>query len=149
MTQIAASFVLLSGASVLLKDAAAHKWRRRLDTRQVLAINVPVMSCGRRTRWWTSTGKRCDGSGVAGGPGVGGAWRRRDAGQLGPGTFTVDGHVRGPGEEDPRGSTISLIFRIAGCRYWPSDFNDADRRARRVVIVSQSLARRMFPNQMR
>ena len=60
--------------------------------------------------------------------------------------------MRGPGEEDPRGRfrTVSPGFFaalgvpiIAG-----RDFNDADRKGGEpVVIVSQSLARRMFPNQ--
>jgi putative ABC transport system permease protein len=77
----------------------------------------------------------------------------RDAGAYGPGfEFSADGHVRGPGEEDPRGRfrTVSPGFFaslgvpiIAG-----RDFNDADRRgSEAVVIVSQSLAQRMFPNQ--
>ena len=77
----------------------------------------------------------------------------RDAGNFGPGfEFSADGHVRAPGEEDPRARfrTISPGFFaalgvpiIAG-----RDFNDADRRgAEPVVIVSQSLAQRMFPNQ--
>jgi len=77
----------------------------------------------------------------------------RDAGAFGPGfEFSGEGHVRAPGEEDPRARfrTISPGFFaalgvpvIAG-----RDFNDADRRAGEpVVIVSQSLAQRMFPNQ--
>jgi len=77
----------------------------------------------------------------------------RDAGNFGPGfEFSAQGYVRGPGEEDPRGRfrTVSPGFfaalgvpLIAG-----RDFNDADRRGSEpVVIVSQSVAQRMFPNQ--
>jgi putative ABC transport system permease protein len=77
----------------------------------------------------------------------------RDAGAFGPGAqFTVEGYVPADGEEDPRARfrTVSPGFfaslgvpLIAG-----RDFTDADRRdAERVVIVSQSLAQRMFPNQ--
>jgi len=77
----------------------------------------------------------------------------RDAGNFGPGfEFSADGHVRVPGEEDPRARfrTISPGFFaalgvpiIAG-----RDFTDADRRGTEpVVVVSQSLAQRMFPNQ--
>jgi hypothetical protein len=77
----------------------------------------------------------------------------RDAGTFGPGfEFSADGHVRAPGEEDPLGRfrTISPEFFaslgvpiVAG-----RDFNDADRRGSEpVVIVSQSLAQQMFPNQ--
>jgi hypothetical protein len=77
----------------------------------------------------------------------------RDAGSFGPGfEFSADGHVRAPGEADPRAQlrTVSPGFFaalgvpiIAG-----RDFNDSDRRGgESVVIVSQSLAQRMFPGQ--
>jgi hypothetical protein len=77
----------------------------------------------------------------------------RDAGTFGPGfQFSADGHVRGAGEEDPRAQfrTVSPGFfaalgvpLIAG-----RDFNDNDRKGSElVVIVTQSLAQRMFPNQ--
>ena len=84
---------------------------------------------------------------------VGTAVPWRDAGSFGPGfQFSADGHVAGAGEEDPRARfrTISPGFFaalgvpiIAG-----RDFNDADRHdSEPVVIVSQSVAQRMFPNQ--
>jgi hypothetical protein len=77
----------------------------------------------------------------------------REAGNFGPGfEFSVEGRVRAPGEEDPHGRlrTVSPGFFaalgipiIAG-----RDFNDADKRnSEPVVIVSQSLAQRMFPGQ--
>jgi ABC-type antimicrobial peptide transport system permease subunit len=77
----------------------------------------------------------------------------RDAGNFGPGfEFSADGHVRAAGEENPRARfrTVSPGFfaalgvpMIAG-----RDFNASDRRGgEQVVIVSQSLAQRMFPNQ--
>jgi putative ABC transport system permease protein len=77
----------------------------------------------------------------------------RDAGQLGPGLeFSADGHVRAPGEEDPRGR-----FRVISPGFFAAlgvpiiagrDFNESDRRSGELVaIVSQSLAQRMFPNQ--
>jgi putative ABC transport system permease protein len=77
----------------------------------------------------------------------------RDAGIFGPGfEFTADGYVRAPGEEFPRARfrTVSPGFfaalgvpLIAG-----RDFNEADRQGGEpVVIVSQSLAQRVFPNQ--
>ncbi|MEO8370924.1 MAG: FtsX-like permease family protein, partial [Candidatus Solibacter sp.] len=158
VTQIAASFVLLAGASMLLKTLLAlQAVQTGMDTRQVLAVNVPVMSYGKTPEqvisFYRETLRR-----VRELPGVDQAsvgmitpWR--DAGTFGPGfEFSADGHVKGPGEEDPRGRfrTISPGFFaslgvpiIAG-----RDFNDADRKgAEMVVIVSQSLARRMFPNQ--
>ena len=77
----------------------------------------------------------------------------RDAGSLGPGfDFSAEGHVRAPGEEDPRAQlrTISPgFFAALGVSIIAGrDFTDADRRGGElVVIVSQSLAQRMFPNQ--
>ncbi len=69
-----------------------------------------------------------------------------------PAQFSVEGYAKANGEEDPRARfrTVSPGFFaalgvpiIAG-----RDFTEADRRdAERVVIVSQSLAQRMFPSQ--
>ena len=158
VTQIAASFVLLAGASMLVKTLLAlQSAQTGVDTRRVLAVNVPVMSYGKTpdqvANFYREAVRR-----VAELPGVDQAavgmlipWR--DAGTFGPGFgFSADGHVRAAGEEDPRGRlrTVSPGFFaalgvpiIAG-----RDFNDADRRgSEQVVIVSQSLAQRMFPNQ--
>ena len=77
----------------------------------------------------------------------------RDAGTFGPGfQFSADGHVRESGEDDPRAQfrTISPGFFaalgvpiIAG-----RDFDDSDRHGGEpVVIISQSVAQRMFPGQ--
>src|SRR5450432_3048731 len=66
--------------------------------------------------------------------------------------FSADGHVRAPGEDDPRARFRVIspgFFAALGVRMIAGrDFTDADRRDREpVVIVSQSLAQRMFPNQ--
>jgi len=77
----------------------------------------------------------------------------RDAGSFGPGfSFTADGHAKAPGEEDPRGRFRSVSPGFFGALGVPviagRDFNDLDRRgSEKVVMVSQSLAQRMFPNQ--
>ena len=74
-------------------------------------------------------------------------------GKFGPGfNFTTEGRVVAAGEEDPRAR-----FRTVSPGYFSSvgvpiiagrDFNDSDRKsAEQVVIVSQSLAQRMFLNQ--
>jgi predicted permease len=158
VTQIAASFVLLAGASMLLKTLLALQAAQTgFDTRQVLALNVPVMSYGRtpdqivgfyrETMWRIAELPGVDS--VA----VGSTVPWRDAGNFGPGfEFSADGHVRAAGEENPRARfrTVSPGFfaalgvpMIAG-----RDFNASDRRGgEQVVIVSQSLAQRMFPNQ--
>jgi len=66
--------------------------------------------------------------------------------------FSTEGRLQGPGEEDPRARfrTISPgFFATLGVPIVAGrDFNDTDLPASElVVIVSQSLAQRMFPNQ--
>lgn len=158
VTQIAASFVLLAGASMLLKTLLAlQSAQTPFDTRHVLAINVPAISYGKTPdqivgfyRESIHRIKTLPGvDSVAVGTNV--PWR--DAGGFGPGfEFSTEGHVRQPGEEDPRAQfrTVSSGFFaalgvpiIAG-----RDFNDSDRRGGEpVVIISQTLAQRMFPHQ--
>ncbi|HEV3201269.1 MAG TPA: ADOP family duplicated permease [Bryobacteraceae bacterium] len=158
VTQIAASFVLLAGASMLLKTLLALQAAQTgLDTRHVLALNVPAMSYGRTpdqvVGFYRDAMRRITELPGADGVAVGMMVPWRDAGQLGPGLeFSADGHVKAPGEEDPRGR-----FRVISPGFFAAlgvpilagrDFNDADRRSGEpVAIVSQSLAQRMFPNQ--
>jgi len=157
VTQIAASFVLLAGASTVITTLIAlQRAQTGLDTRHVLAINVPAMSYGKTPQqvvdFYKESMRRIDDlPGVSKTAfGIVAPWR--DAG-FGPGLqFSGDGHVRAPGEEDPRAQfrTISPGFFaalgvpiIAG-----RDFNDLDGQSKDpVVIVSETLAQRMFPNQ--
>jgi len=158
VTQIAASFVLLAGAGMLLTALLAlQSARTGFNMTNVLAVNVPVMSYGRTpvqiTAFYKEAMRR-----ISELPGVervaiGTVVPWRDAGAFGPGfQFTVEGYAKVDGEEDPRARfrTVSPGFfdaigiPVLGGR----DFTDADRRdADPVVIVSQSLAQRMFPNQ--
>ena len=157
VTQIAASFVLLAGAGMLLTTLLALQAARTgFDTRNVLALNVPVMSYGRTPEQIVGFYKEAMRR-IAELPGVervavGTIVPWRDAGVFGPGfQFSAEGYAKADGEEDPRARfrTVSPGFFaalgvpiIAG-----RDFTDADRRdAETVVIVSQSLAQRMFPN---
>ena len=157
ITQIAASFVLLAGAGMLLTTLLAlQATRTGFNMRNVLALNVPVTYDGRTpdqvARLYKDVIRR-----VMELPGVervavGTVVPWRDAGGFFAAQFSAEGYVRADGEEDPRAQfrTISPGFFaalgvpiIAG-----RDFTEADRRdAERVVIVSQSLAQRMFPNQ--
>ncbi len=158
VTQIAASFVLLAGASMLLNTLLSMQaMPTGFETRRVIAMNVPVMSYGRTPEQVTGFYKEAMRQ-ISELPGVdrvavGTTIPWRDAGNFGPGfEFSADGHVRAAGEEFPRGRfrTVSPGFFaalripvIAG-----RDFNDSDRKeSEKVVIVSQSLAQRMFPNQ--
>jgi predicted permease len=159
VTQIAASFLLLAGASMLLKTLLALQTAQTgLDTRHVLAINVPAVSYGKTPEqvvdFYKESIRRIEALPGVNKTAFGIVVPWRDAGSFGPGfQFSADGHVRGPGEEDPRAQlrTISPGFFaalgvpiIAG-----RDFNQLDGQNNKepVVIVSQTLAQRMFPNQ--
>jgi predicted permease len=158
VTQIAASFILLVGASVLLKTLLAIQAAQTgLDTRHVLAINVPAVSYGKTPEqvvdFYKESIRRIEALPGVNKTAFGLVVPWRDAGNFGPGfQFSADGHVRAPGEEDPRAQlrTISPGFFaalgvpiIAG-----RDFNQLDGQSKDpVVIVSQTLAQRMFPNQ--
>jgi len=159
VTQIAASFVLLAGAGMLLTTLMTLQRTPTgfRNTSQVLALNVPVVSFERSPQQVAILYKEALRR-IAELPGVERAsvgtvvpWR--DAGTFGPGfEFTVKGYAKTNGEEDPRarfrtvspGFFASLGVPIVAGR----DFSDADRAdTERVVIVSQSVAQRMFPNQ--
>ncbi len=158
VTQIAACFVLLAGASMLLKTLLALQAAQTgLDMHRVLAINVPVMSYGKTpeqiVNFYKETIRRVTSLPGVDRVAVGTVVPWRDAGSFGPGfQFSAEGHVRASGEEDPRAQfrTVSPGFfaalgvpLIAG-----RDFDARDRqKSELVVIVSQSLAQRMFPNQ--
>jgi putative ABC transport system permease protein len=159
VTQIAASFILLAGASMLLKSLLAIQAAQTgLDTRHVLAINVPAVSYGKTpeqiVEFYKESIRRIEAL-----PGVtktafGLVVPWRDAGSFGPGLqFSADGHVRAPGEEDPRAQmrTISPgFFAALGVPIIDGrDFNELDGQKDKepVVIVSQTLAQKMFPNQ--
>jgi putative ABC transport system permease protein len=155
--QIAASFVLLAGAGMLLTTLIELQTAQlKLDTSNVLALHVPVIS-GRDpnqvTAFYDEVLRRISALPGVERVAVGTLVPWREAGGFGPGfQFSAEGYAKVDGEEDPRGRfrTVSPGFfaalgvpLIAG-----RDFNDADRRdSEKVVIVSQSLAQRMFPNQ--
>jgi putative ABC transport system permease protein len=156
VTQIAASFVLLVGASMLITTLIAMQTTQTgFDTRHVLAINVPPMSYGKTPQqvvdFYKESIRRIDAL-----PGVSKTafgmvvpWRD-DPFKL---QFSADGHVHVPGKEDPLaqlrvispGFFAALGVPIVAGR----DFNDLDGKSKDdpVVIVSETLARRMFPNQ--
>lgn len=158
VTQIAASFVLLAGASMLLKTLLVLQTAQTgFDVSHVLAINVPVMSYGKSphqvSAFYDDALRRIKRLPGVDEVAVGAMVPWRDAGSFGPGfQFSAEGFVRAPGEDDPRARfrTISPGFfaalgvpLVAG-----RDFNDSDREgAESVVIVSQSLANQMFPHQ--
>jgi putative ABC transport system permease protein len=158
ITQIAASFMLLAGASMLIKTLLSlQAVETGLDTHHVLALNVPAISYGKTpdqvVSFYKESMRRINEL-----PGVdrvafGIVVPWRDAGSFGPGfQFSADGHVRASGEEDPRAQlrTISPgFFAALGVPILAGrDFDNSDRRdGEPVVIISQSVAQRMFPGQ--
>jgi predicted permease len=157
ITQVAASFLLLAGASMLLKTLLAlQATQTGLDTRQVLAINVPVMSYGKTpdqvVGFYKEAIRRITSLPGVDTVAVGTMVPWRD-GTFGPGfQFAADGYVRAAGEDGPRGRfrTISPgFFAALGVPILSGrDFNESDRReGEPVVIISQSLAKRVFPSQ--
>ena len=158
VTQIAASFVLLAGAGMLLVTLfSLQRAQTGFNMRNVLALNVPILSFERPPDQVALMYKEAIRR-ISQLPGVervavGTIVPWRDAGGFGPGfQFTAEGYAKANGEEDPRARfrTVSPGFfaalgvpLIAG-----RDFNEGDRRdAEAVVIISQSVAKRMFPTQ--
>jgi len=172
VTQIAASFVLLAGASTLITTLIAlQRAQTGLDTQHVLAIDVPAMSFGKTPQqvvdFYKEAIRRVDTLPGVSKTAFGNVVPWRDAGgPTGPGLqFSADGHVHVSGVEDPRaqwrvvspGFFASLGVPIIAGR----DFNALDgqnsngqnkndqnnKNEEPVVIISQTLAQRMFPNQ--
>ena len=156
ITQIAASFVLLAGATMLLKTLLAlQAVNTGIDTRRVLSINVPVISYGRTDEqvvdFYREAMRRVRQMPGVDGVAVGILTPWREAGTLGPGLqFSAEGYARGSSEDDPRGQ-----FRIVSPGFFAAlgvpmiagrDFNDSDRKdSEPVAIISQTVANRMFP----
>jgi putative ABC transport system permease protein len=159
VTQIAASFLLLAGASMLLKTLLSIQAAQTgLDTRHVLAINVPAVSYGKTPEqiieFYKESIRRIEALPGVSKTAFGIVVPWRDAGSFGPGLqFSGDGHVRAPGEEDPRAQlrTVSPgFFAALGVPILAGrDFDQLDGQKDKepVVIVSQTLAQKMFPNQ--
>jgi putative ABC transport system permease protein len=156
VTQIAASFVLLAGAGMLLTTLMAlQSVRTGFDTRNVLAVNVPVVDYNRKpediARFYKEVVRRVSELPGVNRVAVGTAVPWRDRGFF-EAQFTVEGYAKANGEEDPRARFRTVtpgFFQALGVPIVAGrDFNDDDRRGgEMVVIVSESLARRMFPTQ--
>ena len=158
ITQIAASFILLAGASMLIKTLISLQTvDTGFDTHRTLAFNVPVMSYGKSSdeiiNFYREVMRRIEELPGVDHVSLGTSTPWRDAGAFGAGfSFTGEGHVKGTKEEDPRAN-----FRVVSPGYFASlgvpilagrDFNNDDRRGGEpVVIISQSVAQRMFPGE--
>jgi len=155
-TQIACSFVLLAGAATLLATLVSLQTARTgYDLRQVLALDIPTAATGVAGTnligfYQEATRRISELPGVAGvTSGTFVPWR--DAGTFPRFQFTVEGYTPANGEQNPLAR-----FRVIGARFFGvlgvpllagREFTDADSGSSEPVsIVSQSVARRLFPN---
>jgi len=157
VTQIAASFVLLAGASALIATLIAlQKTQTGLDTQHVLAIDVPAMSFGKTSQqvvdFYKESMRRIDALPGVSETAFGNVVPWRDTGY--GFQFSGDGHAHAANVEDPRAQWRSIspgFFAALGVPMIAGrDFNALDNQnsnAEPVVIVSQTLAQRMFPKQ--
>jgi predicted permease len=153
ITQIAASFVLVAGAGMLITTLFSLQRQQTGFRGNVLAVNVPVVSYTRKPEEVTSFYREAIRQ-IAQLPGVdsvalGTVVPWRDPGFFAA-QFTAEGYQKANGEEDPRARfrTVSPgFFDALGVRMIAGrDFNEGDRReAEKVVIISESVAKRMFP----
>jgi len=156
VVQIAASFMLLAGASMLLKTLISLQTAQTgLDMQHVLAINVPVMKYDKTPQqvvdFYKDSIRHIDEL-----PGViktayGMVAPWREPGIFGPGLqFSADGHVHSENDLRSQFRVISPgFFAALGVPILSGrDFNDLDTQTKEsVVIVSETLAKRMFPGQ--
>jgi predicted permease len=156
--QITASFLLLTGAAVLMRTLyTLEQTRPPVDPARVLAVNLPVMSYGRTPEqvddFYRDVQRR-----VSALPGVTHAstgfsvpWRD-DQGLNISFAFVAQGAARKNGLDDWRAKFRSVspgYFETLGLPLVEGrDFRDTDKNgAERVVIISQSLANTLFPGE--
>jgi len=156
VTQIAASFVLLVGAGTLVGTLIAlQRANTGLNTRNVLALHVPVnyeRPPAQTLPLYKEAIRRIGELPGVEQVAVGTLVPWREAGAWFDAQFMVEGYAKANGEEDPRAKfrTVSPgFFAALGVPILAGrDFNAGDRSdSEKVVIVSQSLAQRLFPNQ--
>ena len=157
VTQIAASFLLLGGACVLMKTLfVLEQTRPPFDSANVLAVNLPLMSYGKTPQqvdeFYREVQRR-----VSALPGVehvssgfGTPWRD-DRGLSISFQFAAQGARRADGQD------FRAKFRVVSPGFFDTfgvplqqgrDFDDADKDgSERVVIISQSLAKMLYPGQ--
>jgi predicted permease len=158
VTQIAASFILLAGSSILIKTLLTlQNQQTGFDMRRVLVLNVPVVSYGRTPEeiinFYREAVRQINQLPGVDRVALGMQAPWRDANSLGSGfQVAAEGHIKSEREADPR-----LQFRVVSPGFFAAlgvplvagrDFNDEDKRGGEpVVIISQSAAQRLFPGQ--
>jgi putative ABC transport system permease protein len=153
--QIAASFVLVAAAGSFVKTLLALEAAQTpFDTHHVLAVDVPVMHNGKTPAqvvdYYREATRRIRELPGVQNVAVGTAVPWRDGGTFAL-QFSADGHVPAPAEEQPRANVRIIspgFFATVGLPILEGrDFTDADRNGgEHVAIISESVARRVFPN---
>ena len=156
--QITASFLLLTGAAVLMRTLyTLEETRPPFDTTRVLAVNLPAMTYGRTPEqvqnFYHEVQRR-----VSALPGVAHVstgfsvpWRDNQGLDISF-AFAAQGAARKNGLDDWRAKFRSVspgYFETLGVPIVEGrDFRDTDKSdSERVVIISQNLAQTLFPGQ--
>jgi predicted permease len=157
MTQIAFSFVLLAAAGTLLAALIALQTAHTgYNMRQVLAVDLPTSSIAvsdaKEMDLYQAITRRIGQLPGVQGVALGNFVPWRDAGTFGPGSqFAAEGYTPAEGEENPHARLRVVapgFFAVLGVPMLAGrDFTNDDRAASEpVVIVSESIARRLFSN---
>ena len=156
VVQIAASFVLVAAAGATVKTLLSLEYvQTGMDTRNVLAVNVPVMRDGKTPTqvvdYYREAARRIRELPGVENVAVGTTVPWRDADSAFGLQFAADGHVPAPGEESPHAAirviTPGFFATLGRPIIEGRDFTDADRKdSEQVIIVSLSFAQRVFPN---
>jgi predicted permease len=155
-TQIAFSFVLLAGAGMLLVALVSLQTANTgYNLGQVLAIDLPTAAVAvtdpKEMALYQEMTRRIGQLPGVNGVALGSFVPWRDAGTLGSGfQFAAEGYTPADGEENPHARLRVVgpgFFSVLGVPMLGGrDFTAEDRRgSERVVIVSESLAQRLFP----
>ena len=157
VTQIGASFVLLAGASMVVTTLLAlQRTETGMDSRHVLAINVPAIFNGKTSAqvvdFYKEVIRRIDALPGVNKTAFGMVAPWRDAGSGPTLQFCADGHDHSAGQEDPRAQ-----YRVVSPGFFAAlgvpilqgrDFDERDGQNKEpVAVISQTLAQRMFPGQ--
>ncbi len=157
VTQIAASFLLLAGACVLMKTLfVLEQTRPPFDSANVLALNLPLMSYGRTPQqvdeFYREVQRR-----VSALPGVEHVSSGFSAPWRDDRNLNVNFQFAAQGARRADGQDFRAKFRVVSPGFFDTfgvpiqqgrDFNDADKDgSERVVVISQSLAKMLYPGQ--
>ena len=154
--QVALSFVLLAGAGTLVAALMSLQTAETgYNMRRVLVLDVPAPLgdfSAKAIDFYQQVSHRISELPGVEGVAVGSFVPWRDAGSFGPGVpFVAGGYSPAEGEENPR-ARLRIVspgfFAVLGMPMVAGrTFTDDDRRGTEpVVIVSHSVAQRLFPN---